>query len=60
MVLERSFRMGKIYENYGPGLYDIPEMQQRLAGMWEPVWRFDLQGQVSLAIKEFEKLKQKQ
>ncbi|PPQ90620.1 hypothetical protein CVT25_006704 [Psilocybe cyanescens] len=57
MVLERSIRMGKVYENYGPGLYDIPEMIQRLAGMWEPVWGFDLEKQVSHALQDFEKVK---
>lgn len=47
--------MGRIYENYGPSRYDIEEMQQRLAGMWEPVWRHDLESQVSLALKDISK-----
>ncbi|KAH9486379.1 Salicylate hydroxylase [Psilocybe cubensis] len=59
MVLERSIRMGRIYENYGPGLYDIPEMVQKLTGMWEPVWNFDLETQISRALQYFDKLKQK-
>lgn len=60
MVLERSLRAGKIYESYGPGLYDIAEMRQQLSGIWEPVWRFDLIDQVSLVIEEIGKLKDKQ
>ncbi|KAH9479528.1 Salicylate hydroxylase [Psilocybe cubensis] len=55
MVLKRSLRAGKIYESYGPGLYDISKMRHNLMGIWEPVWRFDLMDQVGLAIlKEFE------
>jgi len=47
--------MGKIYDNYGPGHYNIEEMREHLTGMWEPVWDHDLEAEVNLAIQKMEK-----
>jgi salicylate hydroxylase len=46
MVLERSSLAGEIYEGYGRG-ETIQGLQQRLAGIWEPVWHHDLAKEIS-------------
>jgi len=56
MVLERSFRAGVIYESYGKPGYGLDDMAGHLAGIWEPIWRHDLDGDVAEAI---ESLKQR-
>ncbi|KAJ7460974.1 FAD/NAD-P-binding domain-containing protein [Mycena galericulata] len=50
MVLERSFRAGIIYEGYGKPGYGADDMEGHLAGIWEPIWRHDLDGDVATAI----------
>ncbi|KAJ6582846.1 FAD/NAD(P)-binding domain-containing protein [Mycena sp. CBHHK59/15] len=50
MVLERSFRAGVIYESYGKPGYLAADMAGHLAGIWEPIWRHDLDGDVASAI----------
>jgi len=51
MVLERSFRAGVIYESFGkPGYSTGGEMEGHLAGIWEPIWRHDLDGDVAAAV----------
>ncbi|KAJ6606427.1 hypothetical protein DFH09DRAFT_1256858 [Mycena vulgaris] len=50
MVLERSSRAGVIYEAYGKPGYDLHEMEGHLAGIWEPIWRHDLDADVASAI----------
>lgn len=47
MVMQRSRRMGEIYQSYGPGRYTKKDMGQNLQGMWEPVWYYDIEGAVS-------------
>ncbi|KAF8167757.1 salicylate hydroxylase [Crassisporium funariophilum] len=54
MVLERSIRMGNLYESFGPGKYNTEEMRHHLAGMWEPVWNHDLEAEVSRALEKIE------
>ena len=51
MVLERSLKMGEIYDNFGPNHYSVEDMRQRLPGMWEPVWLHDLEAEVNEAIE---------
>lgn len=56
MVMQRSRRMGEIYQSYAPGVpgrYNKIDMQQNLKGMWEPVWHYDLEEATS---KQLEKL----
>lgn len=46
MVMQRSRRMGEIYQSYAPGVpgrYNQSDMQQNLKGMWEPVWHYDIE-----------------
>lgn len=43
MVMQRSRRMGEIYQNYGPGRYNKKDMQKNLQGMWEPVWYYNIE-----------------
>jgi hypothetical protein len=50
MVLERSHRAGVIYEGYGKPGYGLSEMEGHLAGIWEPIWRHDLDADVASAI----------
>ncbi|KAJ7118762.1 salicylate hydroxylase [Mycena epipterygia] len=50
MVLERSFRAGVIYEGYGKPGYGLSDMEGHLAGIWEPIWRHDLDVDVASAI----------
>ncbi|KAJ6546993.1 hypothetical protein B0H19DRAFT_1163405 [Mycena capillaripes] len=50
MVLERSFRAGVIYESFGKPGYDVNDMEGHLAGIWEPIWRHDLDADVVSAI----------
>ncbi|KAJ7702234.1 hypothetical protein B0H17DRAFT_1043306 [Mycena rosella] len=51
MVLERSHRAGVIYEAYGkPGYESAGDMEGHLAGIWEPIWRHDLDADVASAI----------
>ncbi|KAF8191424.1 FAD/NAD(P)-binding domain-containing protein [Mycena galopus ATCC 62051] len=52
MVLERSFRAGVIYESFGkPGYSSNQEMEGHLAGIWEPIWRHDLDADVAAAVE---------
>ena len=51
MVLERSSRMGDIYDGFGPTRYSVEEMRQHLRGMYEPVWLHDIEAEVSEAIE---------
>jgi len=51
MVLERSIRMGDIYDNFGPNHYSTEDMRRHLPGMWEPVWLHDLEVEVTEAIE---------
>ncbi|KAJ7894048.1 hypothetical protein B0H13DRAFT_2526053 [Mycena leptocephala] len=48
MVLARSLEAGVIYESYD-------EMGGHLAGIWEPIWRHDIDGDVASAIASLEK-----
>ncbi|KAJ7915511.1 FAD/NAD-P-binding domain-containing protein [Mycena leptocephala] len=50
MVLERSFRAGVIYEAFGKPGYGFDDMEGHLAGIWEPIWRHDLDGDLATAI----------
>ncbi|KAJ7491257.1 FAD/NAD-P-binding domain-containing protein [Mycena latifolia] len=50
MVLERSFRAGTIYEGYGKPGYGLADMEGHLAGIWEPIWRHDLEADLASAI----------
>ncbi|EAU92298.1 salicylate hydroxylase [Coprinopsis cinerea okayama7 len=47
MVMQRSRRMGEIYQSYGPGRYNKKDMQHNLQGMWEPVWHYNIEEAVS-------------
>ncbi|KAJ7168296.1 hypothetical protein C8R43DRAFT_1121462 [Mycena crocata] len=51
MVMERSFRAGVIYE----GGYGLDDIGKHLAGIWEPIWRHDLDKDVAFAIASLEK-----
>ena len=51
MVLERSIKMGDIYDNFGPNHYDVEDMRRHIPGMSEPVWHHDLEAEVTEAIK---------
>ncbi|KAK7035754.1 salicylate hydroxylase [Favolaschia claudopus] len=51
MVLERSFRAGVVCESFGkPGYMTPSEMEGHLAGIWEPIWRHDLEGDYATAV----------
>ncbi|KAJ7243390.1 FAD/NAD(P)-binding domain-containing protein [Mycena haematopus] len=51
MVLERSFRAGVIYESFGkPGYRSGTEMGGHLGRIWEPIWRHDLDADVTAAV----------
>jgi len=50
MVLEGSLRAGVIFESYGSPGYGADDMEGHLAGIWEPIWRHDLDGDVAAAI----------
>lgn len=50
MVLHRSFRAGVIYEAFGKPGYAAADMGKHLAGMWEPIWRHDLDADVASAV----------
>ena len=54
MVLLRSLKAGRLYENYGPGKLDKDQMRQHLMGIWEPVWDHDLEAQVDIAMKDMD------
>ena len=51
MVLERSIRMGDIYDSFGPNYYSAEDMRRNLSGMWEPVWFHGIEGEVTEAIE---------
>jgi len=51
MVLERSIRMGEIYDSFGPNHYSTEDMRRHLPGMWEPVLLHDLEAEVTEAIE---------
>lgn len=51
MVLERSIRMGDIYDSFGPNHYSAEDMRRHLPGMWEPVWLHDIEAEVTEAIE---------
>ena len=51
MVLERSIRMGDIYDSFGPNHYSVEDMRRHLPGMWEPVWFHDIEAEVTEAIE---------
>ena len=51
MVLERSIRMGDIYDSFGPNHYGAEDIRQHLSGMFEPVCFHDLEGEVAEAIE---------
>ncbi|KAJ7702236.1 hypothetical protein B0H17DRAFT_1043345 [Mycena rosella] len=51
MVLQRSHRSGVICQAYGkPGYESAGDMEGHLAGIWEPIWRHDLDADVASAI----------
>ena len=52
MVLERSIEMGEIFQSYRN---NNETLRHRLTGMWEPVWNYDFESEVSEAIKVMEK-----
>ncbi|KAF4620967.1 hypothetical protein D9613_001259 [Agrocybe pediades] len=54
MVLERSIKMGRIYDGYG-SLYDKQEMRSELTGMYEPVWSHNLMAEVDVALQRLDK-----
>ena len=51
MVLERSIRLGDIYDSFGPNHYSAKDMRRHLSGMWEPVLFHDIEGEVTKAIE---------
>ena len=51
MVLERSIRMGDIYDSFGPNHYSVKDMRQHLSGMWDHVMFHDIEGEVTEAIE---------
>ena len=51
MVLERSIRMGDIYDSFGPNHYSVEDMRQHLSGMWDHVMLHDIEGEVTEAIE---------
>ena len=56
-MLMRSTEAAEIYDNYDPGAkgYDIPQMQARLQGIWEPVWNYDVQEVLKESIRELQR-----
>jgi len=52
MVLERSIEMGEIFQSYRN---NNESLRHRLTGMWEPVWNYDFESEVSEAIKVMER-----
>jgi len=56
----RSTEAAEKYDNYDPlagaeaGGYDIPQMQARLRGQWEPVWDYDVQEVLKDSIRELQ------
>ncbi|KAJ7043105.1 FAD/NAD-P-binding domain-containing protein [Mycena alexandri] len=50
MVLKESFRAGVLYEALGKPGYGPNDMEGHLAGIFEPIWRHDLDGDVASAI----------
>ena len=55
MVLERSIRMGDIYDSFGPNHYSAEDMRRHLSGMWEPVLFHDIEGEITEAIEAVER-----
>ena len=51
MVLERSIRMGDIYDSFGPNHHNIEDIRRNMPGMYEPVWYHDLEAEVTEAIE---------
>ncbi|KAJ7311480.1 FAD/NAD-P-binding domain-containing protein [Mycena albidolilacea] len=56
MVLKESFRAGVIYENFGKAGYATgADIEGHLAGIREPIWRHNLDGDVTAAIASLQK-----
>ena len=51
MVLERSIRMGEIYDGFGLNHYSVEDMRRHLPGMFEAVWLHDFEAEVTEAIE---------
>ena len=49
--LERSIRLGVIYDSFGPDHYNAEDMGRHLQGTWEPVWFHDIEADVTEAIE---------
>ena len=47
--------MGEIYDSFGPNRYSAEEMGQHLSGMWEPVWLYDIEAEVTEAIEAMQR-----
>jgi len=50
--MDRSLKNGKIYCSYGPEKYGVEEMRRNTAGVWGPLWAYDLEAPLSAAIAE--------
>ncbi|KAF7359260.1 Salicylate hydroxylase [Mycena sanguinolenta] len=51
MVLKESYRAGVVYENFGkPGYSTGDQIRGHLTGIWEPIWRHDLDADVAAAV----------
>ncbi|KAG6812441.1 hypothetical protein H0H92_002907, partial [Tricholoma furcatifolium] len=51
MVQKRSARAGDIYEGRGSGGASISQTREQVAGLWEPVWHYDVEEVVQRALK---------
>ncbi|KAG6873982.1 hypothetical protein C0995_007938 [Termitomyces sp. Mi166 len=49
MVQKMSTMMGNIVDSHGPSSGTIPEIQEQLRDIWDPIWHHDLKGEIKRA-----------
>ncbi|KAG6885496.1 hypothetical protein C0993_001103, partial [Termitomyces sp. T159_Od127] len=50
MVQKMSSVKGTIVDGRGPGGGTIPQIQEQLRDIWDPIWHHDLKGEVKRAV----------
>jgi salicylate hydroxylase len=50
MVQQASIIAGDIYEGYGKLGSTMEEMRERLSGIWDPIWHYDLEADIAKAV----------
>ena len=51
-MVEGSLKNCRTYCSFGPGKYGVEDMRRNLAGVWGPLWAYDLETPLSSAIAE--------